>query len=106
MQRFAAILPLRIRILQLLSAHPDGLHGYAIMRQLDVSNGSLYPALARLVGAGYLGTTEGPLAQRGDKTERVKVYVVTARGSEQLAAVRAQIREVPNLAEGFRPLQA
>ncbi|MGH8913365.1 MAG: hypothetical protein ACRDZM_02500, partial [Acidimicrobiia bacterium] len=59
-----ASLPLRVRVLMLLTLFPDGLHAYKIAKELDVSSGSLYPALGRLLGAGHVQAVEGPVVQR------------------------------------------
>ena len=74
-------------ILQTLSAGP--LHGYAIARRikqcsadvLDVEEGSLYPALNRMLVKGWL------LAEwvTSETNRRVRVYRLTKEGHKQLA---------------------
>jgi DNA-binding PadR family transcriptional regulator len=91
MRNAGAGLPLRIRILLLLALHPDGLHAYAIMKELDVSSGSFYPALARLLGSGLLRVIEGPEIIRGGTREPQKVYVVTREGLAHARQVREQM---------------
>lgn len=83
-------IPLRTRILWLLALHDDGLHGYALMRELEVSNGSLYPALARLLGAGHIDIFDGPNVGRGKhKDEPRKHYAITSEGRAHLRELRA-----------------
>jgi PadR family transcriptional regulator PadR len=65
-------------------------HGYAIARwiqemtddALSVEEGSLYPALHRLVGRRWVRAEWG----RSENTRRAKYYVITARGRKQLEA--------------------
>ena len=74
-------------VLQILSLEP--LHGYAIAQRIEliskhavqVSQGSLYPALHRLEQHGWLKAT-------WDETEtgrQAKIYSLTAAGRRQLA---------------------
>jgi len=73
-------------ILRILNQGP--LHGYAIARRildcskgdLDIEDGSLYPALSRMLNKGWLkaewGTTE--------TNRRARFYRLTPKGREQL----------------------
>jgi PadR family transcriptional regulator len=64
-------------------------HGYAIARAiernsddvLEVEQGSLYPALHRLIKRGWIGAGEGT----SENNRRAKFYRLTARGRKQLA---------------------
>ena len=74
-------------ILRTLSAGP--LHGYAITRRikqcsadvLDVEEGSLYPALNRMLVKGWLRAEW----VTSDTNRRVRVYRLTKEGHKQLA---------------------
>jgi PadR family transcriptional regulator PadR len=77
---------LYMMILRILSQGP--LHGYAIARRildwskggLEIEDGSLYPALSRMLNKGWLkaewGTTE--------TNRRARFYRLTPKGREQL----------------------
>jgi len=79
---------LEMMILQTL--RPAPLHGYAlaqlIMRNsgelLAIEEGSLYPALQRMLKAGWLSAEWGVSA----RNRRVRVYRVTPAGRKQLAS--------------------
>jgi len=87
---------LYLLILRTLAAGP--LHGYAIARRikqcsadvLDVEEGSLYPALQRMLIKGWVtakwGTTAG--------NRRARYYQLTAAGRKQLAAEVSQFERV------------
>lgn len=74
-------------ILRTLAAGP--LHGYAIARRikdcsrqvLDVEEGSLYPALNRMLVKGWLRAEWG----MSDTNRRARFYRLTAEGKKQLA---------------------
>ncbi len=75
-------------VLKVLEAGP--LHGYAIALRLEqrsndvlaVEEGSLYPALYRMEGRGWLASAW----QVNDVGRRVRVYRLTRSGRAQLAA--------------------
>jgi transcriptional regulator len=79
---------LEFLVLKTLSWGP--MHGYAIGRwifdvtraELDVEQGTLYPALHRMEGRGWLTSTW----QQTDTGRRAKVYRLTAAGRRQLEA--------------------
>ena len=79
------------------------LHGWAISKRLremsrdvlEINQGSLYPALYRLEGKGFLGSAPG-LSPDG---RPVKLYSLTAAGRKQLAAERAQWRRFSTAVE-------
>ena len=80
---------LDLLVLKVLAKKP-GLHGYAIMSAikqhsdevLRADEGSLYPALHRMEGAGWL---RGEWSAKEDG-RRLRVYRLTAQGTKQLAA--------------------
>jgi PadR family transcriptional regulator len=70
------------------------LHGYAIARAIEaategvieIEDGSLYPALYRAEGKGWLEADWGT----SELGRRAKFYKLTARGRKQLAAQTAE----------------
>jgi len=79
-------------LLKALTAGPR--HGYAIARWLEdttadalsVEEGSLYPALHRMVGRGWVIDEWGV----SENNRRAKYYTLTPRGRAQLRAETAQ----------------
>ena len=75
-------------ILRILSRGP--LHGYAIARRihelsdndLQIEDGSLYPALNRLVVKGWVASEWGI----SDNNRKARFYTLTREGRKQLAA--------------------
>lgn len=75
-------------VLKVLRAEP--LHGYGIARKirlltddaLRVEEGSLYPALYRMEGRGWVEARWG----RNENNRRVRVYELTPEGARQLEA--------------------
>lgn len=73
-------------ILQTLRREP--LHGYALAQLiksnsndlLQVEEGSLYPALQRMLKAGWLGAEWGI----SPRNRKVRIYKITAAGRKQL----------------------
>jgi PadR family transcriptional regulator len=65
-------------------------HGYAIAKAIEfrsddvlqVEQGSLYPALHRLIKRGHISVEEGT----SENNRRAKFYKLTAKGRRQLAA--------------------
>src|SRR5689334_15648459 len=63
-------------------------HGHAIAKAIErnseevllVEQGSLYPALHRLIKRGWIGVTEGT----SENNRRAKFYRLTAKGRKQL----------------------
>jgi PadR family transcriptional regulator, regulatory protein PadR len=78
---------LDLLILESLRARPA--HGHAIMRSIEarsasalrVEQGSLYPALLRLIKRGWITFEHGT----SESNRRAKFYKLTARGLKQLA---------------------
>jgi transcriptional regulator len=83
-------------VLRVLSSGP--LHGYAIAQriaelsndELSVEEGSLYPALQKLLLKGWV--TAAPAVS--DSGRAVREYRLTAGGRKQLEAERAKYRRV------------
>jgi transcriptional regulator len=88
-------------ILQTLRRQP--MHGYALAHTirlgsndlLQVEEGTLYPALMRMLKAGWLSSEWGISTQN----RRVRVYRVTAAGRRQLAR---EVSAFDRMLEGFR----
>ena len=78
---------LDLLILRTLEAGPA--HGHAIAKAIEqssdevlrVEQGSLYPALHRLIKRKWIGFDEGP----SENNRRAKFYRLTAKGRRQLA---------------------
>ena len=77
---------LDLLILQTLQAGPA--HGHAILKAIErnsedvllVEQGSLYPALHRLIQRGWISAEEGA----SENNRRAKFYRLTAKGRKQL----------------------
>jgi DNA-binding PadR family transcriptional regulator len=82
---------LDLLLLRIIEDQPA--HGYAIIEELrrrsrgnlDLPEGTVYPALHRMERAGLLKSTWSEVAGR-----RRRVYRISARGSEALAAKQAE----------------
>ncbi len=87
---------LYLLILRTLSAGP--LHGYAIARRikqcsadvLDVEEGSLYPALNRLLLKGWLRAEWGI----SDTSRRARFYQLTNEGQKQLVSEASEFNKL------------
>jgi transcriptional regulator len=83
-----ALLPGTLEMLILRTLSRGALHGYAIAQSihqvsrdlLQVEEGSLYPALQRLLREGWVAAEWGMSA----KNRRVRTYRITAAGRKQL----------------------
>lgn len=92
---------LEMMVLRTLSAQP--LHGYALVQHiqrssndlLQVEEGSLYPALQRLLKAGLV-TAEWGTSSTG---RRVRLYHLTSAGARHL---EQEIRSFERMLEGIR----
>jgi PadR family transcriptional regulator, regulatory protein PadR len=94
---------LNLIILRVLRAGP--LHGYAIARriqilskdELQVEEGSLYPALQKLLIKGFV-KAEWDVSDTG---RRVRVYRLTPQGRKQLDAELADFRRTTDAIQGL-----
>jgi transcriptional regulator len=92
---------LEMMILQTLRREP--MHGYALaetIRQgsndlLQVEEGSLYPALLRMLKAGWVSSEWGVSA----RNRRVRIYRITAAGRKQLTR---EVSAFERMLEGFQ----
>ena len=87
---------LELMILQTLRRRP--MHGYALAQHikaisdelLQIEEGSLYPALQRMLKAGWLDSKRG-LSPNG---REVRIYRVTAAGAKRLEAERSSFERM------------
>ena len=83
-----------LELLILRSLRPGPAHGHAIARHikqtseelLRIETGSLYPALHRLEGRGWIAASW----ELSDKGKRAKYYRLTTAGRKQLSAERTK----------------
>ena len=83
---------LEMLVLELLQIEP--MHGWGITEQIErrsngllsINQGSLYPALYRLVERGWVSSEWRP----SDNNRSARYYSLTRAGRKQLAAERAQ----------------
>jgi PadR family transcriptional regulator PadR len=91
---------LEMMLLQALRRQP--MHGYALVQHiqqssndlLEIEEGSLYPALQRMLKAGWV-TAEWGLSARN---RRVRIYKITAAGRQQL---EHQVSSFERMLEGI-----
>lgn len=75
-------------LLVLRTLRPGPAHGHAIAKAIELSSeevlqveqGSLYPALHRLIKRGWIAFEEGP----SENNRKAKFYRLTAKGRKQL----------------------
>jgi transcriptional regulator len=87
------LLPGTLYLLILRTLERGPMHGYAISKRiketssgtLDVEEGSLYPALQRMLVKGWLSAHWGT----SDSGRRARFYRLTRAGTQRLAAERA-----------------
>jgi PadR family transcriptional regulator PadR len=92
---------LEMMILQTLQREP--LHGYALVQHIkrasndlvQVEEGSLYPALQRMLKAGWL-TARWRVSDSG---RRIRVYAITSAGAQHLAH---EVSTFEQMLEGIR----
>lgn len=97
-----AVLPGTLEMLILATLRRESLHGYAISQRiqqnsndfLSVEEGSLYPALQRLLMEGWVSAKWGTSA----RNRRVRVYTLTSSGRKQLSR---EVRRVNQVMEGI-----
>lgn len=96
-------------VLETLRRKP--LHGYALAQLikhnsddlLTIEEGSLYPALQRMLKAGWLAAEWGT----SSRNRRVRVYRITAAGRKQLGRqVSSFDRMLQGIARVMRPAQS
>ena len=100
---------LEMIVLQILRCEP--MHGYALAQVikrnsgdlLEIEEGSLYPALQRMLKAGCLSAEWGLSA----RNRRVRVYKITATGRKQLQReVSSFDRMLKGIARVMRPAES
>jgi PadR family transcriptional regulator PadR len=100
---------LEMMVLQTLRGGP--MHGYALAQiikrnsgdLLEIEEGSLYPALQRMLKAGWLTAAWGLSA----RNRRVRVYKITATGRKQLERkVSSFDRMLEGIARAMRPIES
>jgi transcriptional regulator len=85
-----ALLQGTLDLLILRTLRPGAAHGHAIVKAIErssdavlfVEQGSLYPALHRLIKRGWIEAEDGT----SENNRRAKFYRLTAQGKKQLAA--------------------
>src|SRR6185295_11896368 len=99
---------LEMMVLQTLRRGP--LHGYALAQLikstsedlLEIEEGSLYPALQRMLKAGWLAAEWGVSA----RNRRVRIYKITPTGRKQLdREVSSFERMLEGIARVMKPVQ-
>ncbi|MEZ5315902.1 MAG: PadR family transcriptional regulator [Vicinamibacterales bacterium] len=92
------LLPGTLDLLILRALVREPLHGYAIVQRLrvvsrdvvQVGEGSLYPALQRLLLKGWVRAEWGT----SENNRRARYYTLTAAGKRHLAAERAEFERL------------
>jgi len=96
------LLPGTLEMLILVTLRREPLHGYAIAQRiqqdtgdlLHVEEGSLYPALQRMVIEGWVAAKWGMSV----RNRRVRIYTLTASGRKQLSR---EIKRVGRTIDGI-----
>jgi PadR family transcriptional regulator PadR len=105
------LFPGTLEMLILLTLRREPLHGYAIAQRIQqgsddllrVEEGSLYPALQRMLLEGWVSAEWGVSARK----RRVRVYTLTAGGRKQLAREVTRVgRVMEGIAQMMRPSEA
>jgi PadR family transcriptional regulator PadR len=105
------LLPGTLEMLILVTLRREPLHGYAIAQRihqtsddlLRVEEGSLYPALQRILIEGWASAEWGTSA----RNRRVRIYTLTAAGRKQLSKETKRVgRLIDGIARVIRPLGA
>lgn len=105
------LLPGTLEMLILLTLRREPLHGYAIAQRirrssdelLRVEEGSLYPALQRMLIEGWVSAEWGTSA----RNRRVRVYTLTPAGRKQLGRETKRVgRVIDGLARVMRPAES
>src|ERR1700722_4981150 len=90
------LLPGTLEMLILVTLRRGPLHGYLIAKRiqensgelLHAEEGSLYPALQRLLIEGWVSAEWGTSARK----RRIRVYTITATGRKQLSSEMSRVR--------------
>lgn len=105
------LLPGTLEMLILVTLRRGPLHGYAIAQRIQqnsddllrVEEGSLYPALQRMLIEGWVSAEWGVSA----RNRRVRVYTLTSSGRKQLTReVKRVGRVIDGLVRIMRPNEA
>src|ERR1700683_5434944 len=97
-------------LLILRTLMPGPAHGHAIARAIEVNSedvlqveqGSLYPALHRIIKRGWVSAEEGT----SENNRRAKFYRLTAKGRRQLAIETSKWEKLAGaIARVLRPLE-
>jgi PadR family transcriptional regulator len=105
------LLPGTLEMLILVTLRRQPLHGYAIAQRIQqnsddllrVEEGSLYPALQRLLIEGWVSARWGMSA----RNRRVRIYTLTAAGRKQLSREMKRVgRVMDGIARVMRPSEA
>ena len=97
------MLPGTLDMLILKTLTVQSMHGYGIAQEIQrlsrevirVEEGSLYPALLRMLKAGWVSAEWGVSA----RNRRVRIYRITAAGRKQLAR---EVSAFERMLEGFQ----
>jgi len=102
------LLPGTLEVLILVTLRREPLHGYAIAQRireksgdlLQAEEGSLYPALQRLLIAGWVSAEWGVSSRK----RRVRIYTLTAAGRKELSRETRRVgRIIDGIARVMRP---
>jgi PadR family transcriptional regulator, regulatory protein PadR len=105
------LLPGTLDLLILTTLRRDPLHGYAIAQRiqqnsdhlLHVEEGSLYPALQRMLIEGWVSAKWGTSA----RNRRIRTYTLTPAGRKQLSREMQRVgRAMDGVARVMRPSEA
>jgi PadR family transcriptional regulator PadR len=105
------LLPGTLEMLILVTLRREPLHGYAIAQRihqtsddlLRVEEGSLYPALQRMLIEGWVSAEWGTSA----RNRRVRIYTLTPAGRKQLSREMKRVgRVIDGIARVMRPSEA
>ena len=105
------LLPGTLEMLILVTLRREPLHGYAIAQRIQqnsddllrVEEGSLYPALQRMLIEGWVSAAWGMSA----RNRRVRIYTLTAAGRKQMSQEMKRVgRVMDGITRVMRPSEA
>src|SRR3982074_2400282 len=105
------LLPGTLEMLILVTLRREPLHGYAIAQRIQqnsgellrVEEGSLYPALQRMLIEGWVSAKWGTSA----RNRRIRIYTLTAAGHKQMDREMQRVgRVIDGIARVMRPSEA